>query len=337
MKGFRNVKGSYEAVGGGEVSAQKVKVIDGQLNDNKKILYKYTSMDFIESCIKNGIYASKIDAVNDPFESEGVKYPHLYRICCMTNSPKRMLLWAYYTNHKECCVEFDVSSVVPSLIRPVDYVDSFSPHINMSLEEVFSSLYRKGKEWKHENEFRAVYYTKNNDRSNWKADGDNVYLKATVRSVTFGLFSDRDLPRYKKALETLIYHGIEGKKCRLKNNKYALEDDRQFDLETELDRVNYLLQERYNSKSTLSISAIEIEILKKISDLQRDTLNWVSFETIITDLSLASAVQGLLDKGLLMSQYQKENNVIKFYYSLTDFGEKYVQHLEKQLNNNSYV
>ncbi len=293
-------------------------------NENKATRFKYTNMDNIESCITKGIYASKIDAVNDPFESEGVKYPHLYRICCVTNSPRKMLLWAYYTNHRECCVEFDVSSIDTTLLRKVDYVDSFSSHNDMSLDEVFSSLYRKGKEWKHENEYRAVYYAKENKKSNWNIEGDNVYLKATVKSVTFGLFSDQDLPRYKRALETLINYGIEGKKCRLKNNRYELEEDRQFDLEIELERVTHSIETINENKTILSINSTEKKLLKIISELQNKDSKWVSFEKIAKDPSLVSGTQLLLNKGLVMLQYLEEEGKYSFYYSLTELGTKYI-------------
>ena len=308
----------------GALTAINVVNSNGSSYDGKKILYKYTNMDFIESCINSGIYASKIDAVNDPFESEGVKYPHLYRICCMTNSPKKMLLWAYYTNHQECCVEFDVSNIDPELLRQVNYVDTFSTHTNMSLDEVYASLYRKGKEWRHENEFRAVYYEKKYDKSLWNIIGENVFLKAPVKSVTFGLFADRDLQRYKKALEVLIRYGIEGKKCKLRNNRYALEEDRQFDLEIELKRAVNQLKALNESSSTLSLDADEKLLLKQIFDLHGDFSDWIPFEKIVSDPISAACVQNLLNKRLLMMQIQETGGDYKFYYSLTDLGKKYI-------------
>ena len=305
-------------------SASKVTGDERIVYESKKSLYKYTSMDFIESCIKNGVYASKIDVVNDPFESAGVKYPHLYRICCLTNSPKKMLLWAYYTNHQECCVEFDVSTIDTSLLRPVEYDDTFSSHTGMSLDEVYSSLYRKGKEWKHENEFRAVYYEKNNVSSYWKKDGDCVFLRAKVKSVTFGLFSDRDLPRYKKALEILIKYEIEKKKCRLKGNKYALEDDRQFDLEIELEKVKASLRAQNEKKLPLSLNSNEEIVLRMVYDLQKDS-KWVPFEKIATDSNTVTEIQTLLNKGLLVLRFQEEKGVYRFYYSLTEMGLMYIK------------
>ncbi len=298
------------------VTATNIIEIGGNTSEGKKTLYKYTNMDFIESCINNGIYASKIDAVNDPFESEGVKYPQLYRICCMTNSPKKMLLWAYYTNHRECCIEFDVSSLDTTLLRPVNYVDSFSTHLDMSLEEVYDSLYRKGKEWRHENEFRAVFYKKRYDNSQWDVNGDNVFLKAPVKSVTFGLFADRDLGRYKNALEVLMRYGIEGKKCKLKNNKYALEDDRQFDLEIELRKTADMLKALNEEKATISIDYEESKLLRTISALTIDGCIWVPFEQIVTDTNSAAVVQSLLNKKIITVHIQEEDDRKKYFISL---------------------
>ena len=39
---------------------------------NKDSLYKYTKLEFLESTIKNGIFASKIINLNDPYELRNV-------------------------------------------------------------------------------------------------------------------------------------------------------------------------------------------------------------------------------------------------------------------------
>lgn len=291
----------------------------------RKVLYKYTNMDFIESCIINGIYASRIDAVNDPFESFGIKYPHLYRICCMTNSPKQMLLWAYYTNHKECCVEFDTAEIDTNLLRHVDYVKTFSAHADMTLDEISSSLYRKGKEWEHENEYRAVFYKKMYDEDVWKLSEDNVYLKANVKSVTFGLFADNDLQRYKTALEILIKYGIVGKKCRLKDNSYALEDDRQFDLAIELEKVISKINKQQELRENVSLDLDEQRALKRFLELQDSPFTPVPFEKISAESELILPIKKLLEKGILMLQYtQEKSEGFKFYYTVTQLGEKYM-------------
>jgi len=37
---------------------------------NDVILFKYTGLEYIKSCIENGIYASRLDNINDPFEGK---------------------------------------------------------------------------------------------------------------------------------------------------------------------------------------------------------------------------------------------------------------------------
>ncbi len=219
-------------------------------NNNPKTLYKYTSLNYLESCILDGVYAAPIEDVNDPFECDGITYPNLYRICCLTSSSRHMLLWAYYANHKECCVEFDVSNIDPNILRKVDYVESFTSHSDMSMDEVYMSLYRKGKEWQHEKEYRAVYY-KNDRNSIWRINGNNVFLKVPVKSVMFGLFADRDLVRYKLALDTLKRYNIEGRRCKLRNNKYEIEDNRQFNVDAELERVNRIINQGKQNEEIL--------------------------------------------------------------------------------------
>ena len=59
-------------------------------------LFKYTGLQYIPSCIENGIFASRLDNINDPFEGKGIRYPNRYRVVCLTASPYQMLMWAYY-------------------------------------------------------------------------------------------------------------------------------------------------------------------------------------------------------------------------------------------------
>lgn len=118
-------------------------------------LYKYTSLEYINSCIENGIYASRLENINDPFEVKDIRYKEQFRVVCLTTSYKQMLMWAYYGNHRGCCIEYDVSNLKG--IRPINYIKTFQSHNEMSNEELIESLYNKGFEWKHENEYRLVY------------------------------------------------------------------------------------------------------------------------------------------------------------------------------------
>lgn len=201
-----------------------------------KKYYKFTDTQYIISCIENGVYASKLTNVNDLYEAEGMLYPNDYRVCCMTESYLKMLMWAYYGNHKGCCIEyeFDDNAIIDCDIRNVKYIDQFQSHRTMDKTEIRESLYTKGKEWEHENEVRAVW-EKGVVSDRWKVNGDDVFLKAKVVSICFGVMAEYT-DGYKKALEYLktynMWHEkrdvIDVKKVMLRTDKYGLMKDPQY-------------------------------------------------------------------------------------------------------------
>ena len=65
----------------------------------QKSIYKYMKLGNLADALNYGVHASVIEDVNDPYEWEGIDNPQLFRIACMTNSDKKMLLWSYYVNH----------------------------------------------------------------------------------------------------------------------------------------------------------------------------------------------------------------------------------------------
>ena len=198
-------------------------------------LYKYTSQEFIPSCVENGVYASNLGNINDPYEGKGISYPSQYRVVCMTNSPFQMLMWAYYGNHRGCCITYEIDD---SIVRKVDYTTEFQSHEDMTTEEVIESLHHKGKEWEHENEYCVVYYAPRANKDLWNIDGEDIFLKAQVEKVVFGLLAKED-KNYLKMLKYLQKHNrnhekIDVSKCKLRNDKYQLESDKQFDIDIEI-------------------------------------------------------------------------------------------------------
>lgn len=190
------------------------------------------NLPYLSSCFENGIHASRLERVNDPYEGLGIEYPSQYRICCMTRSPLKMLMWAYYVNHRGCCVGFDVGEH----FQKVKYTDTLQPHEEMDSIEIIASLYTKGKEWIHEDEYRAVYFEPEADDKLWVKKKEEVYFKARVVSVTFGLTVESN-PDYLKALEYLRNSGntgVEYSKCKLKKGQYQLYKDKQFDITQEI-------------------------------------------------------------------------------------------------------
>ena len=146
-------------------------------------------------------------------------------------------MWAYYGNHRGCCVEYDVSNI--NGIKKVDYVKEFNSHEDMNNDEVLESLYKKGNEWAHENEYRIVYYQPSENKGLWKIKKDDVFLKASVKKIVFGYLAEKE-DGYYEALEYLNKYNskneknIEIAKCKMMKNKYQLEENKQFDIELEL-------------------------------------------------------------------------------------------------------
>ena len=196
-------------------------------------VYKYTSVEYVKSAIENGIYASELTNFNDPYEYEGIEYLEDYRACCLTKSPLKMLMWSYYGNHKGCCVEFKVPDNL-NIIKDVTYTKDYYQHRDMSGDEIYENLYKKAYEWKHENETRIAYYTPKADKKLWKVIDNNIFFKAPVSKVMFGMRVDmnedniRQLLTFLKETNDKNDDNIKVVKCMLENKRYALKENKQF-------------------------------------------------------------------------------------------------------------
>ncbi len=210
-------------------------------------LFKFTKMEYIQSALEYGLFASSINNMNDPYEVEGIYYPDDYRICCATRSSTQMLMWAYYAGHKGCCIEFEVpESYEGSILKAVDYRKEVINRGALGEKEVIESLFIKGDEWSHEKEWRAVCHLPDADRSIWIIQDtlpQNVYLNLRVKSITFGLFAEQDEERYRKSLLAIDKYNrqhhtkVQVKKVMMDNDKYELRRNYQFNFEKELTRI----------------------------------------------------------------------------------------------------
>ena len=208
-------------------------------------IYKYMKLEYLLESLKYGVYCSKITEVNDPYECEGIENPEYYRIACMTNSNKKMLLWSYYVNHRGCCVEFEVPKGYEHILKEVIYDDSFISREELSLDEIKESLYHKGKEWKHENEYRAVYYNPECKKDTiWKRKAGNVFLGLPVVSVCFGILSHKE-EDYAASIKNILEYNdkfkknIKIQKLKLAFNRYELIYDRQLNVEAEIKKYEH--------------------------------------------------------------------------------------------------
>ena len=153
-------------------------------------------------------------------------------------------MWAYYGNHKGCCIEYECPDDIG--IRKVEYITEMQKREEMDVENIIESLYMKGNEWKHENEWRLVYYAETADDDIWKTDkngnAENVFLKAKVNGVLFGLMSERD-EEYIKMLQYLSEYNvsheetIEVSNVLLRKDRYELMKNKQFNIKYELKKL----------------------------------------------------------------------------------------------------
>lgn len=200
-------------------------------------LYKYTKIEYIQSIIENGIYASTLDKLNDPYEAEGILYLNRYRVICATNSPMKMLMWSYYGQHRECVVTFE-----PSLeLKKVSYERKISNHRDMSQDEIIDNLLVKGHEWSNEKEYRYVWSEDADNDVNWKHNNTDIFLKSKIKEVRFGVNAEHN-PNYISALKVLKEYNkrcendeeIKVSRCILSTEKYGLVVDKQWDYIEEL-------------------------------------------------------------------------------------------------------
>lgn len=151
-------------------------------------LYKYTSIEHSLDSLKYGIYAGCIKDFNDPYEAEGIVFPEDYRVCCTSLSNKPMFMWAYYGNHRGCCIQFHAPDDL-EIIKKVEYKRDYICHRKMDSDEIYMSLYQKSLEWQHEKEIRIVYSKNNADQSLWNCIGEKSLFYCKTKSNYAGLAS----------------------------------------------------------------------------------------------------------------------------------------------------
>lgn len=206
-------------------------------------------MDYAQSCVENGVHASKLDkTLNDPFESAGIENKEKYRIACLTTNTQNKLMWSFYAqNHQGCCIGFDVTNVDRTLLRKVSYTQILRNKAEYNSVELIDRLFYKGYEWHSESEWRAVYYSDNHyPDTTWICDkDDNIFLNLKTVSVTFGVNSEFN-PLYINTLKYLLNYNKSCKfkkdqiiirKLRLSDKNYNVVQDKQYDPSVELNKL----------------------------------------------------------------------------------------------------
>ncbi len=201
-------------------------------------VYKYMNIKYAIDSLKNGIFAGSPRHFNDPYEEKNIRYIDQFRICCMSSSYNKMLMWAHYGNHQQCCIGF---SVEDSVIVPVEYTEHYHltrQHIENASIEMF---YYKAKEWAYETEKRAVCDTRNYDETIWKKIGERYYLRAVPKKIFFGLRANLETKEVQELFKYVKEHNLSNKDrvievrlCALRDDIYGITTDKQFEYEREI-------------------------------------------------------------------------------------------------------
>ena len=211
---------------------------------------KYTSIKYIDSTLKYGIYAGRIEDLNDPYESKDILNFDEYRICSLTRTKNANLMWAHYANsHKGCSIQikYDNYGTCNSDLKRVNYKNHYINRRNLiSASEVIISLYCKDDKWKDELEVRAVFYKYRFDSEVWNVLPDNqVYFRARIRAINFGCMTDVDSEDYYKAVFAIYKYNqsveeedrIKIQKMMMKDNEYRFVVSKNYSFEKEVERL----------------------------------------------------------------------------------------------------
>ena len=218
--------------------------------NDQKYYYKFMSLEklerFLDYLAHNHLYGAKPKELNDPFEGrfnlQGLPkntkdniYKKLSRtrICSMFKGKKNpdfpddFLMWSHYANsHKGCCLEFTLTDQYNKgwTTKDIKYGAQMPAPKNASDNSIYDILSHKTKDWKKENEVRAIKIYKKGK------EGNSHFYHIKLRAVYFGLSADSKntdiLVRIIKALNRNIYiYQIKRDGAKRKNNYPSLKKE----------------------------------------------------------------------------------------------------------------
>lgn len=202
-------------------------------------LYKYTKLEYVESILRNGLYASPVDCLNDPYEYKEIKDPDSYRVVCLTRSANAKLMWSHYADsHKGCSIQIALPEGYGDsdfVLRDVTYSSLKKKRKDFSTEDIVSSLYIKDKKWSYEHETRAVCHTEQFDPRNWQwseqtddiGKRKKLFFIAKIKAINFGCMVNTESSEYYTLLQKIeTYNHTHKSKEHIKVQKYKMADDR---------------------------------------------------------------------------------------------------------------
>lgn len=134
----------------------------------KPSLYNYSKLQYIEKIINNGIYATPVENLNNPYEFKANKEKGNPRIACFTKSFNAKLMWSHYGDkHQGCTVKIKLPDDFNNedndyILREVNYCSNLNINKNNN-----NRFYNKDKKWSFEKEYRAVFDKNNYDENKW--------------------------------------------------------------------------------------------------------------------------------------------------------------------------
>lgn len=209
-------------------------------------LYKYTRLEFVNSTLNNGIFASSLNTLNDPYECKGITDADKFKIVCLSRSRNKKLMWSHYADgHRGCSIKITVPpnyGAGDCPLRRVNYSSNYSLIRELQKTNLFESLYAKDKKWEYELEVRAVYSDINKNLTCWKLYRGNVFYKAEISQIDFGCFSHFDVHYLDALISIRDFNAnhkkkIKVRKYKMANDKYQFCLDKKFNYEKEISQI----------------------------------------------------------------------------------------------------
>jgi hypothetical protein len=188
------------------------------------------------------LYYSKYNDFNDPFDCSINLIEFAYKkihnttkkndfqeslskigICCFSRSVNSILMWSHYSeNHKGFCIEFNVGLSMDG-INPLDvlYKNEFTTanYKTDGIDAVNHIIYSKAKDWKYEDELRAI-----------KTDLTDVKSRKIpfnvedVRAIYLGVkCSDKDKKRIFEIVKTVYENKIDVFEGNIASKSFEIE------------------------------------------------------------------------------------------------------------------
>ena len=228
-------------------------------------LYNYTKVnkDTLRAILNNTLWCSNTKKFNDPVDpyirnfrkqEQNQFYDYLLdkiKIACLTTHNDNTLMWSHYADkHQGICIEYDINKIFNEnndkiLIRKISYnkkMISYDRLINKQKKSINSVLIDnktidniidlfaiKSREWKYEDEYRILFYDKENKNPN------GTLINLPIKSICFGVQTSRE----DKELVYNIVNSINKKNKNKNTKKYKRIKLYQAELDdNELFRIN---------------------------------------------------------------------------------------------------